>query len=66
MVEQKIQQLNKFKIERENTIQYPIKELLKDSINEWLLSDIQQILHAYLYGSILHTGKAIKCISYQR
>lgn len=43
MVEQKIRQLNKFKIERENTIQYPIKELLKDSINEWLLSDIQQI-----------------------
>ena len=43
MVEQKIQQLNKFKIERENTIQYPIKELLKDSINDWILSDIQQI-----------------------
>ena len=43
MEEQKIQQLNRFKIERENTIQYPIKELLKDSINEWLLSDIQQI-----------------------
>lgn len=43
MEEQKIQQLNRFKIEKENTIQYPIKELLKDSINDWILSDIQQI-----------------------
>lgn len=43
MEEQKIQQLNRFKIERENVIQCPIKELLKDSISEWLLSDIQQI-----------------------
>ncbi len=52
MEEQKIQQLNRFKIERENTIQYPIKELLKDSINEWLLSDIQQInVNESNYGS---------------
>lgn len=52
MEEQKIQQLNRFKIERENTIQYPIKELLKDSINEWLLSDIQQInVNKSNYGS---------------
>lgn len=43
MEEQKIQQLNRFKIEKENTIQYSIKELLKDSINDWILSDIQQI-----------------------
>ena len=43
MEEQKIQQLNRFKIEKEKTIQYPIKELLKDSINDWILSDIQQI-----------------------
>lgn len=43
MEEQKIQQLNRFKIEKGNTIQYPIKELLKDSINDWILSDIQQI-----------------------
>ena len=43
MEEQKIQQLNRFKIEKENAIQYPIKELLKDSINDWILSDIQQI-----------------------
>ena len=43
MEEQKLQQLNRFKIAKENTIQYPIKELLKDSINEWVLSDIQQI-----------------------
>ena len=43
MEEQKKQQLNRFKIEKENTIQYPIKELLKDSINDWILSDIQQI-----------------------
>lgn len=43
MEEQKIQQLNRFKIEKENTIQYPIKELLNDSINDWILSDIQQI-----------------------
>lgn len=42
MKEQNIQQLNRFKIERENVIQFPIKELLKDSISEWLLSDIQQ------------------------
>lgn len=52
MEEQKIQQLNRFKIERENAIQYPIKELLKDSINEWLLSDIQQInVNESNYGS---------------
>ena len=52
MEEQKIQQLNRFKIEKENTIQYPIKELLKDSINEWLLSDIQQInVNESNYGS---------------
>lgn len=43
MKEQNTQQLNRFKIERENVIQFPIKELLKDSISEWLLSDIQQI-----------------------
>ena len=43
MKEQNTQQLNRFKIERENVIQCPIKELLKDSISEWLLSDIQQI-----------------------
>lgn len=43
MEEQNTQQLNRFKMERENTIQFPIKELLKDSISEWLLSDIQQI-----------------------
>lgn len=43
MKEQNTQQLNRFKIERENVIQFTIKELLKDSISEWLLSDIQQI-----------------------
>ena len=43
MEEQNIQQLNRFNIEKENTIQFSIKKLLKDSINEWLLSDIQQI-----------------------
>ena len=43
MKEQNTQQLNRFKIERENVIQFPIKELLKDSISEWLLSHIQQI-----------------------
>lgn len=43
MKEQNTQQLNRFKIERENVIQFPIKELLKDSVSEWLLSDIQQI-----------------------
>ena len=43
MKEQNTQQINRFKIERENVIQCPIKELLKDSISEWLLSDIQQI-----------------------
>lgn len=41
MKEPNIQQLNTFKIERENTIQFPIKDLLKDSISEELLSDIQ-------------------------
>lgn len=43
MKEHNTQQLNRFKIERENVIQFPIKELLKYSISEWLLSDIQQI-----------------------
>jgi len=33
MEEQKIQQLNRFKIEKKNAIQLPIKELLKDFIN---------------------------------
>ena len=41
MKKQNIQQLNRFKIERENTIQFSIKDLLKDSISEYLLSDIQ-------------------------
>lgn len=41
MKEPNIQQINTFKIERENTIQFPIKDLLKDSISEELLSDIQ-------------------------
>ena len=43
MAEHNIQQLNRFKIERENTIQFPLRKMLKDSISEWLLSDIQQI-----------------------
>lgn len=43
MKEHNTQQLNRFKIERENVIQFLIKELLKYSISEWLLSDIQQI-----------------------
>ena len=41
MKEPNIQQLNTFKIERENTIQLSIKDLLKDSISDDLLSDIQ-------------------------
>lgn len=41
MKEKDILQLNKFKIERENTIQFLLKNLLKDSISEWLLADIQ-------------------------
>ena len=43
MEELNIQQLHRFKVEKENTIQFSIKELLKDSINDWILSDIQQI-----------------------
>ena len=43
MEELNIQQLHRFKLEKENTIQFSIKELLKDSINDWILSDIQQI-----------------------
>ena len=39
MAEHNIQQLNRFKIERENTIQFPLRKMLKDSISEWLLSN---------------------------
>ena len=41
MAEHNIQQLNRFKIERENTIQFPLRKMLKDSISEYILSDIQ-------------------------
>lgn len=43
MAEHNIQQLNRFKIERENTIQFPLRKMLKDSISESILSDIQNV-----------------------
>ena len=43
MAEQNIQQLNRFKIERENTIQFPLRKMLKDSISEYIMSDIQNV-----------------------
>ena len=43
MAEHNIQQLNRFKIERENTIQFPLGKMLKDSISESILSDIQNV-----------------------
>lgn len=43
MAEHNIQQLNRFKIERENTIQFPLRKMLKDSISEYILSDIQNV-----------------------
>ena len=43
MAEHNIQQLNRFKIERENTIQFQLRKMLKDSISEYILSDIQNV-----------------------
>ena len=43
MAEHNIQQLNRFKIERENTIQFPLRKMLKDSISEYILSDIKNV-----------------------
>ena len=54
MAEHNIQQLNRFKIERENTILFPLRKMLKDSISEWLLSDIQQINVKIMERTELH------------
>ena len=43
MAEHNIQQLNRFKIERENTIQFPLRKMLKDCISEYILSDIKNV-----------------------
>ena len=54
MAEHNIQQLNRFKIERENTIQFPLRKMLKDSISESILSDIQNVKREIVERTELH------------